>query len=150
MLSVSLSESRLQCIKNLKKLGRVTKNLNTCFLTTKLRKKAQSKDTWKFKSPRGLMRASDTVFGGRAVTWSDWCDCWSLDSDSWRASGLTTELAGLDPRSYQHRKSPFSLSTLKSNQLKTNDFYWWKHNLKGQRKIVLCSVSAFALINVML
>lgn len=95
--------------------------------------KPWSDAAWKSESLRGPMNVSDCVLGdgARVVTWWDLCDCWSLDWDSWRASGLTTELAGLDPRSYGGTGKSF-LSTLKSNQPRTKDSLVGHENvLKG-------------------
>lgn len=84
----------------------------------------------------------------QVVTWWGWYDCWSLDWGSWRASGLTTGLAGLDLRSCEHSGEVSSVGLVCqhwnpiSRQPKT---LWWSVIcllwLEGQRESLLCSVS---------
>ena len=84
----------------------------------------------------------------QVVTWWGWYDCWSLDWGSWRASGLTTGLAGLDLRSCEHSGEVSSVCLVCqhwnpiSRQPKT---LWWNVIcllwLEGLMETLLCSVS---------
>lgn len=102
--------------EHLKRLGRITKNKKKKHFSTMKLRKTKASSCGNSNCPRDSWVCLTPSLVSRITEW-DWCDCWSLDWDSWQASGLTTELAGLDRQSYEHRTSVFSLWTVKSSQV---------------------------------